>query len=101
MAFENLQNIYPKSRVVYCSATGLSELKNLGYMSRLGIWGENSSYPDFSCFYRTFKNQKLDLLELLAITLRQNGQYVSRQLSYEGAVFEVVVDEVSEEMKKM
>lgn len=34
-----LQNRLPRARVVYCSATSVSEPKNLGFMSRLGLWG--------------------------------------------------------------
>ncbi|KAG0431993.1 hypothetical protein HPB47_021307, partial [Ixodes persulcatus] len=34
-----LQNKLPKARVVYASATGASEPKNMAYMTRLGIWG--------------------------------------------------------------
>lgn len=30
-------------RVVYCSATGASEPRNLGYMTRLGLWGAAGS----------------------------------------------------------
>ena len=34
-----LQNLLPRARIVYCSATSVSEPKNLGFMSRLGLWG--------------------------------------------------------------
>ena len=31
-----LQALLPRARIVYCSATSVSEPKNLGFMSRLG-----------------------------------------------------------------
>ena len=34
-----LQELLPRARVVYCSATSVSEPKNLRFMSRLGLWG--------------------------------------------------------------
>ena len=34
------QEFCPKAHVIYASATAASELRNLGYMSRLGLWGE-------------------------------------------------------------
>ena len=34
-----LQEKLPKARVLYCSATGVSEVGNLAYMTRLGLWG--------------------------------------------------------------
>lgn len=43
-----IQNQLPKSRVVYASATGASEPRNMAYMTRLGIWGEGTAFRDFS-----------------------------------------------------
>lgn len=45
-----LQNKLPKSRVVYASATGASEPRNMAYMVRLGIWGEGTPFPEFTDF---------------------------------------------------
>ena len=45
-----LQTALPGARVVYCSATGASEPRNLGYMVRLGLWGEGN--PAFETFPR-------------------------------------------------
>ncbi len=41
----HLQQRLPKARVVYCSATGVSEPRHLGYMSRLGLWGPGATFP--------------------------------------------------------
>lgn len=35
----DLQRALPLSRVVYCSATGVTDLKHLAFMERLGLWG--------------------------------------------------------------
>ncbi|CAN6455835.1 unnamed protein product [Victoria cruziana] len=40
----------PEARVVYCSATGASEPRNMGYMVRLGLWGAGTSFPQFHDF---------------------------------------------------
>lgn len=40
----------PEARVVYCSATGASEPRNMGYMVRLGLWGPGTSFIDFRDF---------------------------------------------------
>jgi hypothetical protein len=34
-----LQEQLPDAKVLYSSATGASEPRNLGYMTRLGLWG--------------------------------------------------------------
>ena len=39
-----LQRALPLARVVYCSATGASDLSNLAYMERLGLWGSFSGF---------------------------------------------------------
>lgn len=44
------QNRMPDARVVYCSATGASEPRNMGYMARLGLWGSGTDFPHFSAF---------------------------------------------------
>lgn len=45
-----LQNKLPKARVVYASATGASEPRNMAYMTRLGMWGEGTPFPEFTDF---------------------------------------------------
>ena len=54
MAVASLQDRLPKARIVYASATGASDSKNMAYMTRLGLWGSDSSpfktQPEFSDF---------------------------------------------------
>lgn len=45
-----LQNKLPKARVVYASATGASEPRNMAYMVRLGIWGQGTPFSTFNDF---------------------------------------------------
>lgn len=48
------QDRLPEARVVYCSATGASEPRNMGYMVRLGLWGDGTSFIDFREFLGSF-----------------------------------------------
>jgi hypothetical protein len=41
-----LQNRLPRARVIYASATGASDVNNLAYAVRLGLWGEGTAFPD-------------------------------------------------------
>lgn len=50
LAVVELQQRLPKARVVYCSATGITELKNTAFMVRLGIWGPSSPFESFPAF---------------------------------------------------
>lgn len=45
-----LQNRLPKARVVYASATGASEPRNMAYMVRLGLWGQGTPFSNFNDF---------------------------------------------------
>ncbi|XP_033117655.1 protein strawberry notch homolog 1-like, partial [Anneissia japonica] len=46
----DIQQQLPKARIVYCSATGASEPKNMAYMTRLGLWGKSTPFPEFPSF---------------------------------------------------
>ena len=52
-----LQKKLPKARIVYCSATGASEPKNMAYMSRLGIWGVGTQFPSFQEFIKAVERR--------------------------------------------
>ena len=52
-----LQKKLPKARIVYCSATGASEPKNMAYMSRLGIWGTGTQFPTFQDFIKAVERR--------------------------------------------
>jgi hypothetical protein len=43
LAVQELQNVLPLARVVYVSATGISEPEDLASLSRLGLWGPGIS----------------------------------------------------------
>ena len=43
----DIQRRLPKARVVYCSATGISDVPNMAYLERLGLWGKGLAFPNF------------------------------------------------------
>ena len=52
-----LQKRLPKARVVYASATGASEPKNMAYMTRLGLWGAGTPFPEFNDFIQAVERR--------------------------------------------
>ena len=54
VAVFEIQRLLPKARVVYCSATAVSEPHNYAYMVRLGLWGPSTPFPR----PRTFSEKK-------------------------------------------
>jgi len=92
-----LQQALPRARVVYCSATSVSHPKNLGFMSRLGLWGPGTEHPSgFNQFLEGLKRLGTGAMELHAMHLKSIGALCARTLSYEACDFELV-DGVSDE----
>ncbi|KAL9664096.1 hypothetical protein QQ045_019493 [Rhodiola kirilowii] len=85
-----IQARLPDARVIYCSATGASEPRNMGYMVRLGLWGAGTSFADFPEFLGALEKGGVGTLELVAMDMKARGMYVCRTLSYKGAEFEVI-----------
>ncbi|KAM6466151.1 protein strawberry notch homolog 2 isoform 1-T2 [Liasis olivaceus] len=85
----DLQNKLPHARVVYASATGASEPKNMIYMSRLGIWGEGTPFRSFEEFLHAIEKRGVGAMEIVAMDMKVNGMYIARQLSFSGVTFRI------------
>ena len=97
-----LQTALPRSRVVYCSATGASEPKHLGYMDRLGLWGgSDTPFADFDDFRIAVESRGVGMMELVAMHLKQRGALVSRALSFKACTFELVSDVMTPHMERV
>ena len=97
LAVVALQAALPEARVMYCSATGASEPKNLAYMTRLGSFG----FDSFKEMLDTLTSSGMGALEMFALGLKATGSYMCRTLSYNGAEFELQNCPLSEEMTLM
>nr|XP_014344033.1 PREDICTED: protein strawberry notch homolog 2 [Latimeria chalumnae] len=85
----DLQNKLPLARVVYASATGASEPKNMIYMSRLGIWGEGTPFRNFEDFLHAIEKRGVGAMEIVAMDMKVSGMYIARQLSFTGVTFRI------------
>ncbi|CAK9823503.1 Protein strawberry notch homolog 1 [Anthophora retusa] len=84
-----LQNKLPKARVVYASATGASEPRNMAYMVRLGMWGEGTPFPEFTDFITAVEKRGVGAMEIVAMDMKLRGMYIARQLSFHGVAFKI------------
>ncbi|XP_053371913.1 protein strawberry notch homolog 1 isoform X2 [Clarias gariepinus] len=89
LAVLELQNKLPKARVVYASATGASEPRNMAYMNRLGIWGEGTPFKEFSNFIQAVERRGVGAMEIVAMDMKLRGMYIARQLSFQGVTFKI------------
>ncbi|XP_037850483.2 protein strawberry notch homolog 2 isoform X4 [Chlorocebus sabaeus] len=85
----DLQNKLPLARVVYASATGASEPRNMIYMSRLGIWGEGTPFRNFEEFLHAIEKRGVGAMEIVAMDMKVSGMYIARQLSFSGVTFRI------------
>ncbi|XP_063003166.1 protein strawberry notch homolog 2 isoform X2 [Elgaria multicarinata webbii] len=85
----DLQNKLPLARVVYASATGASEPKNMIYMSRLGIWGDGTPFRLFDEFLHAIEKRGVGAMEIVAMDMKVSGMYIARQLSFSGVTFRI------------
>ncbi|GAU91147.1 hypothetical protein RvY_03461-2 [Ramazzottius varieornatus] len=90
LAVQALQTRLPGSRIVYASATGATEPANMGYMSRLGLWGEMTHFTNFGEFNASIEKRGVGAMELVAMEMKSRGMYIARQLSFEGVHFQIV-----------
>ncbi|MBK5938048.1 strawberry notch-like NTP hydrolase domain-containing protein [Halochromatium roseum] len=84
----NLQKEVPDARVLYVSATGATEVSNLTYAERLGLWGEDTPFADAKAFIGEVSSGGIAAMELTARDLKALGVYTARSLSYEDVSYE-------------
>lgn len=78
-----LQEALPKAKIVYSSATGATEVENLRYAERLGLWGEGTPFVKGDDFVSKVKAGGLAAMELIARDMKAMGVYLSRNISYD------------------
>ena len=97
----NLQELLPKARVVYVSATGATEphrmssssfppsflyhltichlisilFLDMGYMTRLGLWGPGTEFGDFKNFSNEITSAGVGAMEMVAMEMKGRGLY--------------------------
>jgi hypothetical protein len=90
MAGVRLQNLLPRARVVYASATGASDVNNLAYAMRLGLWGPQTAFADRSHFVASIRQGGIAAMELVARDLKALGLYTARALSFAGVEYDIL-----------
>jgi hypothetical protein len=101
-AVVELQRRLPRARVVYCSATSVSDPSNLGFMNRLGLWGPGTEHPQgFNQFLKAIKGLGTGAMELHALHLKAKGAMLARTLSYKSCEFQLVTDIMQDNVNEL
>lgn len=85
-----LQNLLPRARVLYASATGASDVNNFAYATRLGLWGPETAFANREAFVADIRNGGIAAMELVARDLKSLGLYTARALSFAGVEYEIL-----------
>lgn len=96
-----LQEALPKARVVYSSATGATEVENLRYAERLGLWGEGTAFVTGDEFVSKIKAGGLASMELIARDMKAMGVYLSRNISYDDVQYDKITHELTSQQVKI
>jgi predicted RNA methylase len=87
----HLQRALPDARIVYVSATGATDVRNLAYAERLGLWGgADFPFANRTEFVQAVEAGGVAAMEVLARDLKALGLTMARSLSYEGVEVEIV-----------
>jgi hypothetical protein len=90
LAGVRLQNLLPRARILYVSATGASDVNNLAYATRLELWGPGTAFADRRQFVDSLRRGGIAAMELIARDLKTQGLYAARALSFAGVEYDVL-----------
>jgi len=89
-----LQASLPNARVMYLSATGATQVGDMSYMTRLGLWGTGTFFQNFKSFQSVLTSGSgsgsSGSMEMLAVQLKSSGAYLARSLGLRGVDFHMV-----------
>lgn len=90
LAGYRLQNLLPRARILYVSATGATKPEALGYAARLGLWGEGAGFTDRMSFLSGIAVSGLAGMEVIVRDLKTLGRYCARALSFAGVEYDLL-----------
>ena len=98
-----LQHALPRARIFYVSATGATQVANLAYAGRLGLWGAGPDYPFPSreSFVEAMEAGGVAAMEVVARDLKALGLYTARALSFEGVEYDVLEHELTADQEQI
>lgn len=121
-----LQRNLPGARVVYVSATGATDVRNMAYMTRLGLWAPEQVKPGlggtvdheavqraqeasgkfafpggFNEFLNEVEQGGVGAKEMVSRDLKALGMYASRSISFKGVEYREKVHELTPAQRQM
>lgn len=101
LAGVELQRRLPNARVTYLSATGATEVSNLGYADRLGLWGPGTPFANKKEFTSKISAGGVAAMELVARDMKAMGLYLARSLSWDGVTYDRVEHKLADHQREI
>lgn len=102
VAARKLMNELPELRPTSLSATAATDVMNMGYMDRLGLWGPGTAFPNgFMEFANNIARGGMSAMEMIARELKSRGQYLARTLSYKGVTYSELEHKITPAQKEL
>lgn len=102
VAAKKLMDEMPNLRSTSLSATAATDVMNLGYMDRLGLWGPGTAFPNgFMEFANQIGRGGMSAMEMIARELKSQGKYLARTLSYKGVTYSELEHKITPEQKEL
>ena len=97
-----LQNALPDARVLYVSATGATQVSNLAYAARLGLWSTGDfPFASREDFVAAMEKGGVAAMEVISRDLKSLGLYAARSLSYDGVEYDTLCHELTFEQREI
>ncbi len=96
-----LQSRLPNARIIYASATGATEVSNLAFAERLGLWGKGTLFDSVTDFINTIEAAGISAMEIVARDLKAMGRYIARSLSWKDVKFGMLEHELTPDQTKL
>jgi hypothetical protein len=100
-AIIELQHHSPDYRIVYSSATGATDVRHMAYMTRLGLFGEGTSFRTFEDFLTQVDAGGVGAMELICRDLKAMGAYLSASISFEGVEYRETKHQLTPAQRQM
>lgn len=101
IAGNRFQAEVPDARIVYASATGATNIENLAYAQRLGLWGEGTNFVNEEDFISKIGRAGIAAMELVARDMKAMGVYLARSISYDGVVYDQLQHKLTKDQRYM
>ena len=90
LAGAELQSRLPNARIVYASATMATDVSEMAFAERLGLWGPGTQFNNVRDFVSKISDGGMAAMELVARDMKAMGLYQARSISYDGVEYETL-----------